>query len=191
MRRRPGGPSSIARRVNVQSPHRRAPFCTSCVLVGPVNRAVYAVPLIVAVGLQALKHPAPLPRLRPSIEPIEHRLPRAELLRQIAPGHPGPPPPQNGLDEFSVVSATSASGSLRLEDRRNPRPLPIVKLPAHHRHVDETQLARDGNSLQCAQHFLPAQYGHRSLPERARARARARERARATPRGRARIRDAL
>jgi hypothetical protein len=73
------------------------------VLVGPIDCAVDAVPLVVAIRLHSFEHSLPLTRFRPAIEAIEHRLPRSELVGQIAPWHAGSPPPQHGFDEVSIV----------------------------------------------------------------------------------------
>src|SRR5262245_60135507 len=102
-------------------------------LMRSVDRAVEAVPLVVAVGLQRLKEPRPLPGLRPAIEPVEDGFPRTELVRQIAPWNASSAPPKDRLDEVPVVFRSSSYTSLRDEDRLDLTPLPLIELPTHHR----------------------------------------------------------
>lgn len=54
------------------------PLSARGVLVGAVDSAVDAVPLVVAVGPQRLEQAQPLAALGPSVEALEHRLPGAK-----------------------------------------------------------------------------------------------------------------
>ena len=83
-------------------------------LMGPVDRAVEAMPFVVGVAPQGSEESRPPPGHRPTIESVEHRLPRAELRRQIAPRDPSAQPPQHGLDEPAVVLPPPPGASLRL-----------------------------------------------------------------------------
>src|SRR5271165_1827059 len=62
-------------------------------------------PFVVDIRLQGTKQAVPLAVLRPAVEPIEHRLPGAELLGQVSPRRAGSPPPEHSLDEVSVIPA--------------------------------------------------------------------------------------
>src|SRR3954451_21745408 len=98
-----------------------------------VDRAVEAMPFVVAVRLERVKQTPPLAGLRPAIEPIEDRLPWPEFFWQIAPGHAGTAPPQHGLDKVSVILRRTSRTSLRREHRLYLQPLPLLQLRAHHR----------------------------------------------------------
>src|SRR4051794_16033818 len=98
-----------------------------------VDCAVETVPFVVAVRLERLKQTPPLPRLRPTVETIEDRLPWPELFRQIAPGDARAAPPQHRLDEVSVILRRTSRTSFRREHRFDLHPLPVLQLRAHHR----------------------------------------------------------
>ena len=80
-RRRPSALSLRVPRATAPELVPFAPFCPCCVLMRSIDRAVYAVPLLIAIRLQCVKQVFPLASLRPAIEAIEHRLPRPELHR--------------------------------------------------------------------------------------------------------------
>jgi len=97
-------------------------------LVGSIDRAVEAVPLVIDVGLQGTKQPSPLAALGPPIEPIEHGFPWPKLFGQVSPRSSGPPPPQHRFDEVAVVVAPLADRIIGYQERMNPRPLLVAQL---------------------------------------------------------------
>jgi hypothetical protein len=98
------------------------------VLMGAIDRAVQALPLVINIRLQCLEQPLPLALLGPAIEPIEHRLPGTKPLWQLSPRHAGSTPPHNRFDEISVVSRWAASSSLARQEALHLSPLPVVHL---------------------------------------------------------------
>jgi hypothetical protein len=133
VRRPPRGPWSISRRASDLCPVRRPPFSARGVLVSAVDRAVDAVPFIVAIGLQCMEQSAPPPGLRPAVESIEHGFPGPEVARQISPRDSRPAPPQDRLDEVAIVLRRPACSALRREHRFDLRPLPLIELTSNHR----------------------------------------------------------
>ena len=100
------------------------------VLVRSVDRAVEAMPFVVHVGLQRAKQPVPLAVLRPAIEPIEHGLPRAELLGQVSPWRSRSPPPKHRFDEVPIIVTGFANRVVGLQEALDLRPLCVVQLPS-------------------------------------------------------------
>ena len=80
-----------------------APFCSGCVLMSAIDRAVDAVPLVIVVPTEPFEQALPDTLACPAVEPIEHCLPRTELAGQISPRSACAPPPQHGLHEVTVV----------------------------------------------------------------------------------------
>jgi hypothetical protein len=111
-------------------------------LMGAVDRAVETMPFVIAVGLESLKEPRPLAELRPTVESIEYRLPRAKLLRQVAPRNARPTPPQHRLDEVAIIFRRSACTSLAQQHRLDLRPVPLFQLRPHHHASWNTQSTR-------------------------------------------------
>ena len=72
-------------------------------------------PFVVGAHAKRGEEPIPPPVLGPAIEPIEHRLPRAELCRQIPPGDPRSSPPEDSLDEPAIVETGQAHPRLTLK----------------------------------------------------------------------------
>jgi hypothetical protein len=123
-------------------------------LVSAVDRRIHAVPLVVGFGLQRAQQAVPLPVLCPPVKPVEHRLPRPKVLRQVSPWHARPPPPQHCLDKSSVVFRWATGASLPIEKTPDLRPLSVVELRSNHPH-DGTHFSPNGNAVPCAQHFPP------------------------------------
>ena len=57
--------------------------------------------------LERLEHEGPGSALRPVVEPVEDRFPRAEALRKVAPRDARPCPVQHGIDEQAIVRLRS------------------------------------------------------------------------------------
>jgi hypothetical protein len=72
--------------------------------VGAVDRAVEAVPFVVAVRLHGLEQAFPAAILGPAIEPIEDGAPWPELIGQIAPWNACPPLPEYSFDEAPLTT---------------------------------------------------------------------------------------
>src|SRR5204863_9387357 len=125
--------------------------------MGTIDRAVEAVPLIVAIRLERLEQPQPLPPLRPPVKPVEHRFPRTELTRQIAPRYARTAPPQDRLDEVAIVASPAPGSSLGLQHRFDLLPLLISQLCTSHRIQMEHTLA--AMEIACGMHskFRPPQ----------------------------------
>jgi hypothetical protein len=84
---------------------RQTLACASCVLMGTAGRRVHAHhrPVDTALGISVdqdgCEDPVPGAVRRPSPMPLVHRLPRAEMFRQIPPRHPGPEPEEDPVDD--------------------------------------------------------------------------------------------
>ena len=98
-----------------------------------VDRAVDAVPFIVAIGLQRMEQSAPPAGLRPPVESIEHGLPGPEVTRQISPWDSRPAPPQDRLDEVAIVLRRPACSRRSRQHRFDLRPLSLSELTSNHR----------------------------------------------------------
>src|SRR5262249_43022414 len=59
-------------------------------------------------GLKSLRNALPNARPGPAIEPLKHRIPKAETFRQVAPRSPGPSNPDHRVDKQPVVFGTPA-----------------------------------------------------------------------------------
>jgi transposase-like protein len=116
-----------------------------------VDRAVEGVPLIIRVFAPGLEQQRPSAIRRPAVEPSggggEHRLPRAELLGEIAPGHARAPPPEHCFAELAVVPPASPRTPVQEQRLLDPRPLLIAKLAANHA-SDGARRRSDGKSVQ-------------------------------------------
>src|SRR5271166_1130297 len=88
-------------------------------------------PFVVDIRLQGTKQAVPLAVLRPAVEPIEHRLPGAELLGQVSPRRAGSPPPEHSLDEVSVIPARLPDPVVLHQERSNLRPLRVIELQTY------------------------------------------------------------
>src|SRR3954462_8341603 len=97
-------------------------------LVGPIDRAVEAMPLVVALGLQRQEHTPSFACLRPPVEAIEHGLPRSELRWKVAPQNPRATPPQHRFDKVAVVRSRPSGSPLGLQKSVDLGPLPLRKL---------------------------------------------------------------
>src|SRR5690606_1731857 len=64
-----------------RKPASLAPFCPGCVLMSSIERAIHAVPLVIAIRLKRVKQVFPLARLRPALEAIEQRLATSRSLQ--------------------------------------------------------------------------------------------------------------
>jgi hypothetical protein len=80
-------------------------------LVGSVNRAVEAMPLVIAIRLKRQKQALPLTSLRPSVETIENGLPRSEVRWEISPWDACAAPPQHRFDESPIIIGWSAGSA--------------------------------------------------------------------------------
>lgn len=113
-----------------------APLFPGSVLMRSVHSAVDAVPFVVGTDAYRLEEPLPAPLLRPSIEAIEHCLPRAELSRQVSPGNTRSSPPQDSFDEATIVVTGPTCTSLGRDNGLNLLPLQIGQLTSdRHPHV--------------------------------------------------------
>jgi hypothetical protein len=101
-------------------------------LVCAIDGAVDAVPLIVSVTPKRMEKTLPSSFLRPSIETIEHRLPRPKLGRQISPWHSSTPPPEYRFDEVPVVSPRAPEPSFRGQERFELAPHTLAQLKSNH-----------------------------------------------------------
>jgi len=85
------------------------------VLVRSINRAVKAMPLVVAVGLKRQEQALPLASFRPAIEAVEHGLPWSEVRWKITPRNACATPPQDRFDESTIIVCRPASPAFRLQ----------------------------------------------------------------------------
>src|SRR5690606_34259070 len=89
-RRRPSALWSIVLRATTPEPAPLAPFCPGCVLMSSIERAIHAVPLVIAIRLKRVKQVFPLARLRLALEAIEHRLATNRTLQAEPAKEPRP-----------------------------------------------------------------------------------------------------
>jgi hypothetical protein len=86
-------------------------------LVRSVNRAVEAMPLVVAIRLKRQEQTLPLASFRPSVEAVEHGLPRSEVRWKITPWNACAAPPKYRFDESTIVVCRPASSAFRLQKK--------------------------------------------------------------------------
>src|SRR3546814_10625462 len=92
-------------------------------LMRPHDGAVDEDVLEVGIIAQRRKKPFPDPIAAPAVEPLIHRVPAPELLRQNAPMRSRPRQPQDRLDKQPIVSARPARiACLARQMRFNPLP---------------------------------------------------------------------
>jgi hypothetical protein len=84
-------------------------------LVRSMNRAVEAMPLVVAVGLKRQEQALPLASFGPAVEAVEHGLARPEVRWKITPRNACAAPPQYGFDESAIIVCGPASSAFRLQ----------------------------------------------------------------------------
>jgi hypothetical protein len=97
-------------------------------LVRSVDRAVEAMPLIVAVGLKRQEQTLPLSSSRPPVEAVEHGLPRPEVRWKITPRNASAAPPQYRFDESPIIVCRPAGAAFRLQKQVDLRPLRLREL---------------------------------------------------------------
>src|SRR3546814_18836322 len=96
-------------------------------LMRPHDGAVDEDVLEVGIIAQRRKKPFPDPIAAPAVEPLIHRVPAPELLRQNAPMRSRPPQPQDRLDKQPIVSARPARiACLARQMRVTPLPTPVA-----------------------------------------------------------------
>jgi len=99
-----------------------SPFSTRGVLVGPNHRSVDERPDIVDVQPERLENRFPTASSRPPVEAVVDRFPAPVAFGQVAPLDTRFDPPDNGIDEISVTTSRTRTGS-SAEERPNTFPL--------------------------------------------------------------------
>src|ERR1700744_1434509 len=114
--------ASTTRWTFVQSPPRERPMPWAAPPLGPggmlmrtIDRAVEAVPFVVAVRLQRQEQTIPFSGLGPAIKPVEDGLPWTELRREVAPRHAGAAPPQHRFEEAAIIVAWPTRSAFRAQ----------------------------------------------------------------------------
>src|SRR3546814_11201768 len=96
-------------------------------LMRPHDGAVDEDVLEVGIIAQRRKKPFPDPIAAPAVEPLIHRVPAPELLRQNAPMRSRPRQPQDRLDNQPIVSARPARlAALSRPTRCNSLPIRLT-----------------------------------------------------------------
>jgi hypothetical protein len=91
-----------------QTPRCLAPFCTSSMLMSSHGRGVQQQVFQVLVAPERLEDSLPDSAPRPSVEPLEYRIPTTISIRQIAPRRAGSRKPQDSVDKTAVVLRRTA-----------------------------------------------------------------------------------
>ena len=101
----------------------RSPFSARRILMSADDGAIDDGAGLIDLDLQLLEDRGPVAGARPVGEAVVDRLPRAEPLRQISPGHAGLGSIQYGFNEQSIASRGRGPRLLSRQDRLKPTPL--------------------------------------------------------------------
>src|SRR5204863_5576309 len=123
--------------------------------MGTIDRAVEAVPLIVAICLERLEQPQPLPPLRPPVKPVEHRFSTNRThsadRATVRPYGATTRPPRRSCDRCFPGARLLAGTPTPLRSSPTAH-LAVVHEPSY---SDGTHARCNGNSVRYAQQIPP------------------------------------
>src|SRR6516162_8123743 len=120
--------SYSGRRANARSPHLRSPlFCTGRMLMRPHDGGVDDQVFEVRIFNQRIEKTLPNALLCPSAEALEHAVPVAKLLGQIAPWCSRANQPKHSVHEQSIILAVPPSVTFLTRNKRLDAPPLLVR----------------------------------------------------------------